>query len=90
MKDESSEQEKLKAAIENIVKENLYLYVLEIDYQTKEIIVCITEKLLWNLVPVNPKAFQGFLYFFSGYEISEVDDRVARHYGDRNSVLSKN
>jgi len=90
MKDESSEQEKLKAAIENIVKQNLYLYVLEIDYKTKEIIVCLTENLLWNLIPMNPEAFLDLHHNFSGYEITEVDDRIARYHGDRNDFLSKN
>jgi len=87
---ESNEKEKLKEAIENIIKKNLYLYVLEIDYQTKEIIVCLTEKLLWNIIPMNPELFSELLQQFRGYEISELDDRVARFFGDRKSYMNKN
>ena len=90
MKSESNEQDKLNAAIENIVRENLYLYVLEIDYQTKEIIVCITEKLLWNLIPMNPESFLDLHQNFSGYEITELDESKARFHGDRNSLFSIN
>lgn len=43
MNNDLNENENLRAAIEHIEAENLYLYVLEIDYETKEIIVCITE-----------------------------------------------
>jgi hypothetical protein len=87
---EPNEQDKLKAAIENIIRENLYLYVLEIDYNTKEIIVCLTEKLLWNMIPMNPEFFLDLRQNFSGYEITELDENVARVHGDRNSLLNPN
>ena len=83
-------QERLKEAIANIVTENLYLYILEIDYESKEIIISVTEKLLWNLIPMNPESFQNLLYDFSGYILVELEERFVRYHGDRNSLFSKN
>jgi len=90
MINELGENEKLKAAMENIIRDNLYLYVLEIDYESKEIIICLTEKLLWNLVPMNPESFLDLRLNFSGYEITELDESIARYHGDRNSLMNPN
>lgn len=90
MGEKYDEQERLKEAIDNIVRENLYLYLLEIDYERKEILICLTEKLLWNLVPMNPESFTDFTNDFSGYTIVELEENLAKYHVDRNSLLSKN
>jgi len=64
--------------------------LLEIDYESKEIIVCITEKILWGLMPINPVTFLELKQDFHGYEIDMLPERMARFHGDRNLLLSKN
>ena len=90
MNDELSEHENLKAEIDKIIGANLYLYILEIVYESKEIIICLTDKLLWDLIPTNPEQFETILEDFSGYALCEIDEKLARYNGDRNSLLSKN
>jgi len=87
---EPNQQEKLKAAIEKIMRHNWYLYLLEIDYDNNEIIVCVTDKLLWDLIPTNPEQFEAILEDFAGYTLCEIDENLLRYNGDRNTLLSKN
>lgn len=69
MENELNEKQKLRAAIEHVERENLYLYFLEIDYVCKEIIFCITEKLLWTIVPINPESFQELQHEYYGMRL---------------------
>lgn len=71
-------------------QENKYLYLLEIDYEDKEIIIARTERLLWNLIPFSDEAFEEVLNNFSGYEVYELDEKFLRWHADRKSYMNPN
>ena len=56
----------------------MYLYLLDVSLKKKEIIITISERLLWNLIPFNTQAFKEILKIFPDYEIYELDEKFLR------------
>ena len=56
----------------------MYLYLLDVSLKKKEIIITISERLLWNLIPFNIQAFKEILKIFPDYEIYELDEKFLR------------
>lgn len=68
----------------------MHLYLLDIDYEDKEIIIAKTQRLLWNLIPFNPEAFKQLLIDFHDYEIIELDERFLQQQTEKHKFLNLN
>ena len=68
----------------------MYLYILDILYDEKEIIITRSQKLLWNLIPFNPEAFEAMKEILPEYSVIEIDESVMRMNGDRHNLLNLN
>lgn len=68
----------------------LHLYVLDILYDEKEIIITRSKKLLWNLIPISPEAFKLLQENFPEYSIIEIDESVMVNMSDRNKLMNPN
>jgi len=68
----------------------MHLYVLDILYDEKEIIITRTEKLLWNLIPISPEAFKLLQEIFPEYSLIEIDESIMISMGDRKNLLNPN
>lgn len=68
----------------------MHLYVLDILYDEKEIIITRTEKLLWNLIPISPEAFKLLQENFPEYSLIEIDESIMISMGDRKNLLNPN
>lgn len=67
-----------------------HIYVLDILYEDKEIMITRSQTLLWNLIPFNPADFEIIKSLFSDYTIIEVDDRIIRLRSDLRKLLNPN
>ena len=67
-----------------------HIYVLDILYEDKEIMITRSQTLLWNLIPFNPADFEIIKGLFSDYRIIEVDDRIIRMRSDLRKLLNPN
>lgn len=68
----------------------IYLYLLEIVFEAKEIIITRCEKLLWELIPISNDAFDELLTNYPDYTIYELDEMFLREMADKHSYLSPN
>jgi hypothetical protein len=68
----------------------MHLYVLDILYDEKEIIITRSEKLLWNLIPISPEAFKLLQENFPEYSLIEIDESIMISMGDRKNLLNPN
>jgi hypothetical protein len=68
----------------------MYLNVLDIHYEEKEIIITRSQKLLWNLIPFSPEAFEAMKENLPEYSIIEIDENFMRMKGDRQNLLNPN
>lgn len=68
----------------------MHLYLLDILYEEKEIIITKSQGLLWNLIPFNPEAFELIKEYFPDYTIIEIDGRIMRAKGDQHTLLNPN
>ena len=68
----------------------MHLYVLDILYDEKEIIITRSKKLLWNLIPISPEAFKLLQENFPEYSLIEIDESIMISMGDRKNLLNPN
>jgi len=68
----------------------MHLYVLDILYDEKEIIITRSEKLFWNLIPISPEAFKLLQENFPEYSLIEIDESIMISMGDRKNLLNPN
>lgn len=72
------------------MEKDKHLYVLDILYDEKEIIITRTEKILWSLIPYSPEAFQLLKEIYSEYSIIEIDESIMRMRSDRFNIMNPN
>lgn len=68
----------------------MHLYVLDILYDKKEIIVTRSKKLLWNLIPISPEGFELLQTNFPEYSVIEIDESIMVNRGYRMNLLNPN
>ena len=68
----------------------MYLYVLEIVPETKEIIITICERMLWELIPYSNEAFILLHENYPDYSIYELDEKFLREQGDKYNYMNPN
>jgi hypothetical protein len=68
----------------------MYLYILEIVPEEREILITVSKTTLWNLIPFNHEAFKELLKIYPDYKIYELDEKFLRERADRHSYLNPN
>ena len=68
----------------------MYLYVLEIVPESKEIIITMCERMLWNLIPCSNEAFSLLQENYKDYNIYELDEKFPREQGDKHNYMNPN
>lgn len=68
----------------------MYVYVLEIVTETKEIIITTSESLLWELIPCSIESFNLLLENYPDYAIYELDEKFLREQGDKHNYMNPN
>lgn len=67
-----------------------HIYLLDILYDDKEIMITRSKALLWNMIPFNPDDFELMKGFFPDFTIIEVDERIIRMRKDLRNLLNPN
>ncbi len=56
----------------------MYLYLINVSPNQKEIKITRSERLLWNLIPFDPLAFDEVVKIYADYKIIELDEKNYR------------
>lgn len=56
----------------------MYLYLINVSPNRKEIKITRSERLLWNLIPFDPLAFEEVVKIYVDYKIIELDEKNYR------------
>ncbi len=67
-----------------------YIYILEIDFEGKEIIITISDKLMWSMIPSSPEILMEYLHEYPDFDLVELDERFLRYQADRASIMKPN
>ena len=67
-----------------------YIYILEIDFEGKEIIITRSDKLMWSMIPSSPERLLDYLHEYPDFELTELDERFLRYQADRVSIMNPN
>jgi hypothetical protein len=68
----------------------MYIYVLEIATETKEIIITKCESSLWELIPCSVEGFYSLMENYPDYLIYELDEKFLRAQGDKHNFMNPN
>ena len=67
-----------------------YIYIMEIDFKDKEIIITTNDKLIRTMIPCTHETLMAYEHNFSDFEFVELDERFLRFHADRFSIMNPN
>lgn len=67
-----------------------YIYVLEIDFEDKEIIYTRSDKIMWTMIPFDLERLQALASEYPDYDFVELDERLLQYNADRHSYMNPN
>jgi hypothetical protein len=67
-----------------------YVYVLEIDFEDKEIIYTKSDKIMWTMIPFDLERLQALADEYPNYDFVLLDESILRFNDDRRSIMFPN
>jgi hypothetical protein len=67
-----------------------YIYVLEIDFEDKEIIYTSSDKIMWTMIPFDLERLQALASEYPDYDFVELEERLLQYHADRKNIMYPN